>query len=81
MILRVEAANEWVRRGPMYFMILIISLFQGLLQGLPDPFTIVLLLIKGGKKCDGNKRRLYCNKIVPGEKASLDNLTGIQIFR
>ena len=36
----------------MYFMILIISLFQGLLQGLPDPFTIVLLLIKGKKKCD-----------------------------
>lgn len=54
MILRVEAANKWVRKGPMYFMILIISLFQGLLRGLPDPFTIVLLLIKGKKKnkCD-----------------------------
>lgn len=24
------------------------------------------------------KEDFYCNKIVPGEKASLDNLTGIQ---
>lgn len=49
--LMVEAAREWVRRGTMYFMFLIISFFQGLLQGLPDPFTTVLFLIKE-KKCD-----------------------------